>query len=215
MELKTHDLIQISCDEPLIIADGEIPAWVKLSLKKAPFVVVRHAKSKGNCIPIGIRGPSRGQRFATAILYHHSMKHITPEDIVEKKIWRHTQRFCSIPALSVLDKIDAFFNEEKLAWGPTGSVGFELATGVDTAHNTSDLDIVIRAERVLNIKYCKKILKFLFTLNVKIDAQLEIPQGILSLEEYARGVKPFIVRSLEGPKLMIDPWDGKGEPLCR
>lgn len=59
-----------------------------------------------------------------------------------------------------------------MIWGPTGSVGFELASGVESVTAASDFDIVVRAPSFLSIKTAKVITKELLTVITKVDIQL-------------------------------------------
>jgi phosphoribosyl-dephospho-CoA transferase len=74
-----------------------------------------------------------------------------------------------------------------LAYGPTGSVGFELASGRETATSTSDLDLLIRAPERISMKVARELLRSMAQGPCRIDVQLETPRGAVSLAEYARG----------------------------
>jgi phosphoribosyl-dephospho-CoA transferase len=120
---------------------------------------------------------------------------------------RARARTGEIPALSALaiaqEKLAGF----PLLWGPTGSVGFELATGLATATPASDLDLLIRAPERLSTAKAEVLLERLSAAPCRVDVQLETPTGAVSIAEYARGEKPILVRQTGGPVLVDDPWD--------
>jgi phosphoribosyl-dephospho-CoA transferase len=92
-----------------------------------------------------------------------------------------------------------------LAWGPTGSAGFELATGDAVAGPASDLDLVVRAPEPWSLDRARELVEDLTRLPVRIDTQLDAPTGAVALAEYARGGR-VLLRTPDGPKLVNDPW---------
>jgi phosphoribosyl-dephospho-CoA transferase len=107
--------------------------------------------------------------------------------------------------IRVLDAVDELFSSLGLVWGPTGSVGFELATGVAAAGTASDLDVVVRAPEPWPLESAREIADHLNGLLVRVDAQLDVPVGALSLAEYARGGR-VLLRTPDGLRLTWDPW---------
>ena len=107
--------------------------------------------------------------------------------------------------LRVLDAVDELFSSLGLAWGPTGSVGFELATGVAAAGTASDLDVVVRAPEPWPLESAREIADHLNRLPTCVDAQLDTPAGAVMLTEYARGER-VLLRTPDGPRLTWDPW---------
>jgi phosphoribosyl-dephospho-CoA transferase len=92
-----------------------------------------------------------------------------------------------------------------LAWGPTGSVGFELATGAAVAGPASDLDVVVRAPEPWSFARARELADDLARLPVRVDTQLDTPSGAIALAEYACGGR-VLLRTPDGPKLTNDPW---------
>lgn len=205
MDVKTHDLLHLNNLSSLIITHPQ-PGWVHEALTLAPLVVVRRAPVKNGKIPIGIRGSSRSERFAAFILEESILNRITPESLVTRKVWKRSPRQYEVPALSCLDRIDEILQFYQLPWGPGGSVGFELASGVATVTAISDLDMVIRPKSFLSIENAERILHEFSTLPVRIDAQIETPNGAISLIEYARGGSQILLRTMDGPRLIKNPW---------
>ncbi|MEH7096906.1 phosphoribosyl-dephospho-CoA transferase MdcG domain-containing protein [Neobacillus vireti] len=65
----------------------------------------------------------------------------------------------------------------KWKWGPTGSAGFELATGYTSLRDTSNLDLVIDAPQKNNFLEAKDLLHQLDAFNIRIDIQVETRRG--------------------------------------
>jgi phosphoribosyl-dephospho-CoA transferase len=130
---------------------------------------------------------------------------VTPEDLIAERVWNHMARARRLGSLQVLDKVDELFSSLGLVWGPTGSVGFELATGVAAAGTTSDLDVVIRAPEPWPLESAREIADHLNRLPTCVDAQLDTPAGAVMLFEYARGDR-VLLRTPDGPRLTWDPW---------
>lgn len=205
MELKVNDLLKINTVNDLI-GDFIDSPWIDEAVKRAPLVVVRRAPLINNVVPIGIRGTNRSQRLAANILYSNIIEIITPEQLVEGKLWRNNKHIRETQIFKTLEAVDSTFQSYSMTWGPTGSVGFELASGVETVTATSDLDIVVRAPSFLSIKTAKDIIKELSTVITKVDIQIETPKGSLALAEYARGDSNILIRTFNGPRLIKNPW---------
>jgi phosphoribosyl-dephospho-CoA transferase len=185
--------------------EGVVPAWVPASLARAPWVVVRRALAQDGLIPVGIRGRTRGKRFAALLAVDAVTERVSPEDLAAARSWRHMPRARSVRSLRVLDAVDELCTSLGLAWGPTGSVGFELATGVPSAGVASDLDVVIRAPEFWPFERAREVVEALTSLPARVDAQLDTPSGAVTLAEYACGGH-VLVRTPDGPRLTRDPW---------
>ena len=110
-----------------------------------------------------------------------------------------------VGSLQVLDVVDDVFTSLGVAWGPTGSVGFELATGVAAATTASDLDVIVRTPEPWPLENAREIADDLARLPARVDAQLDVPAGAVALDEYARG-GPVLLRAPDGRGLTRDPW---------
>jgi phosphoribosyl-dephospho-CoA transferase len=202
--VRPHDLLRLA-DGTGLSHEESVPAWVPTSLARAPWVVVRRAHVPAGLIPVGVRGSTRAQRFAALLAPDAVAARITPEDLVCARGWRNMVRARWIRSLRVLDAVDELFAALGLAWGPTGSVGFELATGAAVASTDSDLDVVVRAPEPLPLGNAQEIADHLNLLPVRVDAQLDTPAGAVMLNEYARGDR-VLLRTPDGPTLTRDPW---------
>jgi phosphoribosyl-dephospho-CoA transferase len=185
--------------------EESVPAWVPTSLARAAWVVVRRARGPGGLIPVGVRGSTRAERFAALLAPEAVAARVTPEDLIAERVWHHVPRARRIGPIRVLDAVDELFTSLGLVWGPTGSVGFELATGVAAAGTASDLDVVVRVPEPWPLESAREIANHLNGLPVRVDAQLDVLVGALSLAEYARGGR-VLLRTPDGPRLTWDPW---------
>ena len=205
--MRPHDLLHLA-DGAGMRYEEPVPAWVPASLARAPWVVVRRAPTIAGLVPVGVRGRTRPERLAAFLAPTAIAARVTPEDLAAAQGWRHAFRArnaCWLGALRVLDAIDELFTFLGLAWGPTGSVGFELATGVAAAGPASDLDVIVRASEPWSLARARELVDDLARLPVRVDTQLDTPTGAVALAEYARGGR-VLLRTPDGPKLVDDPW---------
>ncbi|WP_181351231.1 malonate decarboxylase holo-ACP synthase [Thalassobacillus sp. CUG 92003] len=204
MVIQPHDLLLLK--EPLsqLRTESVIPDWVNNSLNRTPFVVVRRAPLVNGCVPIGVRGAERNQRFAAFVAIDAIVNHILPEQLVEKKVWKKNKRATNFKAFHALELTADVLRDFR--WGPVGSVGFELASGQPTIHEESDLDIVIRGNENLTVTRAQEIITELEKAPVRIDSQFETGKGGFSLIEYSRGTSSLMLRTIEGPKLVKSPF---------
>lgn len=203
--MRPHDLLRLA-DGARLRHEGPVPAWASSALTLAPWVVVRRASPPAEgLVPVGVRGRTRPQRLAAFVHAGSVAARVAPEYLVSAWAWRHTPRTRSIGALRVLDRVEGLLTPLGLAWGPTGSVGFELATGVATTHAASDLDVILRLPEPWPVDEARHLADELARLPVPVDVQLELPNGAVALAEYARGGR-VMLRAPGGPRLVWDPW---------
>jgi len=93
-------------------------------------------------------------------------------------------------------------------WGPCGSVGFEIASGMPTATPCSDLDLVLRQNHRLESKEAIELLAALAqaAAPARIDVMIETPSGGVALADLAAMHVRVLVRTPCGPRLLVDPW---------
>jgi phosphoribosyl-dephospho-CoA transferase len=152
-----------------------------------------------------VRGSTRAERFAALLAPEAVAARVIPEDLIAERVWHHMPRARLMGPIRVLNAVDELFSSLGLVWGPTGSVGFELATGVAAAGTTSDLDVVVRAPEPWPLANAGEIADYLNQLPARVDAQLDAPAGAVMLSEYARGER-VLLRTPGGPRLTWDPW---------
>ena len=97
-----------------------------------------------------------------------------------------------------------------MAWGVTGSLGFELASGVAATHPDSDLDLLLRAAYFLSHDRARTLCPLLEGVFARVDVQLETPVGAVALREWAAGNGRVLVKTQAAPLLLADPWSAQG-----
>jgi len=206
-ELRTHALLRIA--HPRSLAGvGTLPAWAEAALARAPWVVVRRARSADGLIPVGVRGTTRTERLAAWVNPDAVLECLTPPQLAVRAGWRGSERGARLPALAALEAVAALMQRHELIWGPCGSVGFELASGAATATEDSDLDLMVEARAPPPRAAAAALHASLARLPARADVLLEGPQGAVALEEYALARAPLVLRTAEGPRLVDDAWAG-------
>jgi phosphoribosyl-dephospho-CoA transferase len=200
MELNPHDLINIAKTDDLVTEQPLLP-WAVSSLANAPYVVVRRSIPQKGFAAVGIRGFKRGQRIAASIKFQDIQEIIKPHMLISDKNWKIPNPDES-NVIRTLQKVMPVMNETGLYWGPTGSTGFELASGVKTLTENSDLDLMIGAPKPLSIPYAALLLKKMEQVAlVRLDIQLNTPLGASSLKDYVNS-SLVLVKTMTGPQLM-------------
>ena len=202
-DLRAHDLLRLDTLPDL----ADAPSWVAEALARTPFVVVRRAQAAPGRVAIGVRGTTRSERYGMVIGRASIRAVHTPESL--SRLAPSTARAELVP-FAVLRSLQYALCLRGFAWGPTGSAGFELATGCATLSTTSDLDLLIRTPRPLSREAAQGIHDELaaraLSAGIRIDAQLETPAGGVALAEWASGRPRVLVRGSAEPYLSDDPW---------
>jgi phosphoribosyl-dephospho-CoA transferase len=203
-----HDLLRVRGSDALVNPDPA-PEWVNEALSRAPWVVVRRAPLEGEFIPVGVRGQNRGERFASFVHSSSIVECVSPENLSSSRAWKKAVRLEELPAMRALLRVDAIIQGSDLHWGPSGSVGFELASGVPVALRTSDLDLIVRLSDLrvpppLTGKLLA-IVERIETTRVRVDLLLETQKGAMALLEYAGGGTNLLLRTIHGPRLIPHP----------
>jgi phosphoribosyl-dephospho-CoA transferase len=138
---RVHDLLVL---KPGSSAEVEAanPEWVRAALIQSRFVVARREAAPPGMIAVGVRGPSRDQRWAGFVTNQEVHQVIGP-GVLGSQNANIARR--SLPAIEALRYAEERLRPLTLEWGPVGSVGYELATGLSVAKLESDLDLVIYA----------------------------------------------------------------------
>lgn len=149
-------------------------------------------------IAVGVRGASRSERYATEVHPDDVREVVEPEDLAHMPARRE------LAVMSTLQTVRPLLDDTGLRWGPTGSVGFELTTGIPTATAESDLDLLVRVPRG-----SEEVLRCLAALHrefghlaVRVDCQVETSAGAVALTELVGGPSEVMVRTAEGPRLV-------------
>jgi phosphoribosyl-dephospho-CoA transferase len=183
----------------------DAPAWVQAALARYAPVVVRRAFAEPGWVAVGVRGIAREERFATFMRLADVRRRVSPEAVARAGRWTsHAHR--EWPAMRALQTLAPQLNADGLRWGVTGSLGFELASGLSAAHPASDLDVLIRAPQPLSRVWAQTLCRRLDGMPGRVDVQLETPHGALALREWANGAARVLLKGNAGPLLVSDPW---------
>jgi phosphoribosyl-dephospho-CoA transferase len=203
----THDLIRLR--EPIALTvDAPVPAWVEPALRRAPWVVVRRGHVREGMIPVGVRGLARQQRFAAVLAVAEIADRLSPEELTASRYVITRRRKDEVPALAALASVAPILASRGHRWGPGGSVGFEIATGVATATWSSDLDLIVRQEHRIGLDEAIDLRAALAdaAAPARVDVLLETPRGGVSLADLAAMPGRLLVRAPNGPRLSANPW---------
>jgi len=206
-EPGTHALLRITAPG-VLQCDTHLPEWAAHDLRRAPWVVVRRASVRDGLIPVGVRGAARAMRFAAWLAPGDVREALNPLELAARRLWRAHPRAAQVPALAALGKVEECMQRLGLgcSWGPTGSVGFELASGCPTATPLSDLDLMVQADAPLAGEAAAAVLNEFMSLPATVDVLLETPYGAVSLAEYVSAPRPILLRTATGVRLATDPW---------
>lgn len=209
MEVRPHDLLRLS-REGLEVPD-DAPAWAARELtREEPWVVVRRADPEPGMAAVGLRGSVRRERWALSVSLSCVRERVTPEALAWERSWKTVQAARGgLPALADLEAVARLLEGRGLVWGPGGSVGYELASGLPAVTENSDLDLILRLSYPLPRADARKILDDVTSLSVRVDAQVDIGAGSFALAEWAAGGE-VLLRRAQGPILTKNPW---GEPV--
>ena len=190
---RPHDLLRVTGPAAL---PADAPAWAVHALSGTPWVVVRRDRARDGYLPVGVRGATRSERYGTLVAAADVLETAPPETLTDVP-------GRDLPAMQALRSLRSLLDDAGLAWGPTGSVGFELATGHPAATSTSDLDLLIRLTDL------RCALPALVSLDVafdsagcRVDCQVETPCGGVAFTELVDGRPEVMVRTDEGPRLV-------------
>ncbi|ODP33231.1 malonate decarboxylase holo-ACP synthase [Pandoraea sp. ISTKB] len=206
--LRPHDLLW--CDELVFPPEPSVPAWAHDAMTASVPVVVRRAPdAQPGLVPVGLRGTTRDQRIAAHASYRAVRRVVTPESLIDGV--RDTCNTDVLPCLTALRELAPALNALGLHWGPTGGVGFALATGMPVLHAQSDLDLVVRLPfRPADSQV--DTLAWIARDNVcRLDIQIDTGGGGFSLREWLGSPTRTLVKTQWGPKLVADPWDNPGD----
>ncbi|WP_316848860.1 malonate decarboxylase holo-ACP synthase [Pedobacter agri] len=198
MELRPHTLIRFDKVEDLI-SDLPFPEWLSDALSGSMIGVIRRAVARPGLLPLGIRGSKRGERFAAWLPLESVQSYIKPSALSNPDHWNAKYQHELPATVWSLNKISPILNKAGFDWGPTGSTGFELATGKSSIKPTSDLDLVIEMPEIFDLKEASLLLYRLESFSEsRVDIQLETPTGAVSLKEYVTSAT-VLVKTAIGP----------------
>jgi phosphoribosyl-dephospho-CoA transferase len=180
------------------VLPGDAPVWAVHALRGVPWVVVRRGRAPTGKIAVGVRGSTRSDRYGT---------HVAVEDVCDLVVPEGLAYFASpvrdLPAMRTLDAVQPLLDRSGLVWGPTGSVGFELATGQSTVTPDSDLDLLVRTCGVADaLPLLTRLHHEFSSLGARVDCQIETSSGAVALAELVAELPEVMIRTAEGPRLV-------------
>jgi phosphoribosyl-dephospho-CoA transferase len=194
---QPHDLLW---GMPLADLPADAPAWALQVLAAGQPVVVRRAACASGWVAVGMRGQGREQRLGVLMRVRDIQRQLSPEALrgAGQSAW---------PALRALASVGPVLDASGLAWGPTGGVGYELATGCNVVHGDSDLDLLLRTPHFMARAKARELLDILDCGPCRIDVQMETPAGAIALREWAGVARRVLLKSAQGARLVADPWN--------
>lgn len=205
---QVHDLIRL---DPASFKSMDVPAWVNQRLGECPWVVVRRAGAPTGMIAVGVRGDTRSARWG-GFTHQNAVKQVVePNELLG--LLRTSTVANRTPPIELLEKVIERWQGLTLPWGPTGSVGFELASGYRVTTPHSDLDIAIRAPHWLSVELGRSLWERVMGLRPKVDVRVETSECGFALEEYVRRLSTRILLHYPGgARVGDDPW-GERAPI--
>ena len=185
--MRPHDLLRLK--PGAMLEDTEAPAWVVESLVLAPFVVVRRGEIHAGLVPVGIRGSTV----------------VTPEALAASGSW-HTHSRGALPAFAALDRVADAAVALNLIWGPGGSVGFELASGLAVVREDSDLDVIVRPTTQHSHADLERFAHAVNDPAARVDIVIEGAQGAVALQEWLHSPQRVLIKTANGPQLGAFRW---------
>ena len=200
---QTHDLLVLdsgSIHNSLSAVDPEQQEVMLRLLTDAPVVVVRRAQSQCGRLAVGVRGKYRHERFAAWLDPQAVIISIAPT-----QLRLHSVAEESRPAMQSLFSLQEQWGNATFEWGPGGSVGFDLASGVRSVSATSDLDIVVRIQSSLADLPLREMAADCERLPAAVDVLLETQAGAFALRELLLCADDVVLRTPNGPMLVLHP----------
>lgn len=200
-DLRPHDLLVLAGWQP-----ADAPEWVAAALRPIAWVVVRRAACADGLTPVGVRGPHRAQRYGACVDAGHVIRVVKPEHLLDKQpaLVRRT-----LPAMAWLARVRTVLADHGVPGGPTGSVGFELASGIPVVGPASDLDLLLRPAVAFDVPAARQLWALLAAqaqqAGCRIDVQVEGAHGAFALADYAQH-RRVMLRTPHGAILTDAPW---------
>jgi len=214
---RPHDLLWVT-DPMALQCDVSLPRWAQSALRKdTPLVVRRDVAASPNLVPVGLRGKNRSERLGGWVSRDCIVRRVGPEDLRSDGVRRSRPSLAHLPALRALAKLAPALEAIGLAWGPTGSVGYALATGLPVLRAESDLDLLVRAPCKPNSEQRAQLIALAAGAGHRLDIQIDSGRGAFAFAEWAAGGerRRVLLKTNHGPVLTDDPWDAADPPRIR
>ncbi|MGM3277536.1 malonate decarboxylase holo-ACP synthase [Ralstonia sp. 24A2] len=202
--LRAHDLLWVSA-MPTTADGAPLPDWAIAACQQgAPVVVRRAPRGADGSIPVGLRGCVRSERCAGTVAASAITRVVTPEMLATTATAiAHDAPFAALRTLRALaPALDAL----GWAWGPTGGVGFALASGLPVLHTDSDLDLVVRMPHAPSAAQREHLVRQLSDTECRVDLQIDTGHGGFALRDWLTSPHKTLLKTDLGPVLVADPW---------
>ncbi|WP_409026440.1 malonate decarboxylase holo-ACP synthase [Janthinobacterium sp. SUN098] len=196
---RAHDLLWVSG-----MPDGaSLPAWLDAAWLAAAPLVVRRASCAPGRIPVGVRGLLRSERQACEVDAAAVVRRVTPETV-----GRMPLPDFSCAALDALRLVAPLLGATGWAWGPTGGVGFALASGLPVLRADSDLDLVLRIGAPPDAAQAEALRAIAAKVTAcRLDLQIDTGHGGFAYAEWAADRGRVLLKTDRGPVLTATPWE--------
>jgi phosphoribosyl-dephospho-CoA transferase len=204
VEYRPHDLLWAPADS--LQLTGAWLEWADAEWLRSAPVVVRRETTVAGLVPVGLRGKARSQRSKGYVPRAAVQRCVTPEMLAAALQTGYASPD-AFAVLSALQDIVPTFHATGLAWGPTGGVGFFLATGLPVLRPDSDLDLVVRAPQPLGSAQAMTLTEVQRQSACRIDIQIDTGHGAFALAEWAKNGGRVMLKTNDGPLLCANPWE--------
>ena len=201
--LHVHDLILLGGESVVISTEGG-PACRYLNPNQRPWVVVRRGRFSDGLIPVGVRGSQRHERCAGFTGLSEVLETRRPDQL-RLLLAEDSRR--ALQAFRTLSYLESHLVGVDMNWGPGGSVGYELASGIPAVRSDSDLDFILFAPKKLDLTKAQDLWRMISSAPGKVDALVETPYCGFSLEEFVTASpRKILLRTSDGRILGSNPW---------
>ncbi|WP_051219621.1 malonate decarboxylase holo-ACP synthase [Oceanobacter kriegii] len=233
MNVHPHDLLRFDVSGlRAISAQQPLPVWLsfdrpcqqgsaaKKTAVQTGWTVVRRALHRecehtgARLIPVGLRGANKQQRYAAWLEAGAVLESRSPEQLAipaqqrmatgDHPVWQALQGLAT--SLNNLSHQNNSHQNNSVSWGVTGSLGFELATGIEQLTDSSDLDLLIRAPLPLSPAQLQSLHTLCWQQACRVDIQIETPVGAFALKEWLSDSHTLLLKTATGPVLTSNPW---------
>jgi phosphoribosyl-dephospho-CoA transferase len=202
--LHVHDLILLRTELAVIPTQGD-PACPYFNPNQRPWVVVRRGRVSDGLIPVGVRGSQRHERCAGFTELSEVLETRRPDQL---RLLLAEESRRELQAFRTLSYLESHLVGLDMTWGPGGSVGYELASGIPAVRTDSDLDFILFAPRKLGITEAKDLWCMISSAPGRVDALVETPCCGFSLEEFVTtSPRKILLRTSDGRILGSNPWN--------
>jgi phosphoribosyl-dephospho-CoA transferase len=201
--LHVHDLILLG--ESAVISNEGGPACPYLNPNQRPWAVVRRGRISDGLVPVGVRGSQRHERCAWFTRLSEVLETRRPDQL-RLLLAEDSRR--ALQAFRTLSYLESHLVGLDMSWGPGGSVGYELASGIQTVRDDSDLDFILFAPRQLETTGVRDLWRMISSAPGKVDVLVETPLCGFSLKEFATtSQRKILLRTSAGRILGSNPWN--------